>query len=505
MAGLALLVVLMAVSAWLGTGLDRWAQAFDHDRLLVLVGVMTAAGAVYVAASLGAVRWSRSAAAGRGLVWAIVLGGLLIRLPWFFGDPLLEDDHFRYLWDGQVTAIGEDPYALSPTEILAGLDPNATPEPPQGPLWDAARDAQARDTLGRINHPEVRTIYPPVAQLGFAVAQAITPYRVFGLRLLFLVCEVLTVWGLWVALRRLGRPTGWAAVYAWNPLLAWSLIGAAHMDALILPCLAWALASAARGGVIGASGLLAVAAGVKLWPAMLAPLLWRSFWKRPVSAGLGALVFCAVTIVLVVPPIAAIEKPTGGHDAGLLAYSSRWRFNDALFSVFYNHYLEEIGDTDKLQPKVKSASRQAAAVALFGVLGVAMLLPGSVSRDPDDSSAAKRNRQAGLAVSRRWLIATAALFMLSPTQLPWYAVWLAPMLVLTPSVGLMLYAGSLPLYYLWLHPAPPWGLGLETSPWVQNGVVWAVLLLEGLALGLWWAWRRAKAGKASKPPPNASS
>ncbi|MEM9294321.1 MAG: hypothetical protein AAGA57_00830 [Planctomycetota bacterium] len=500
----------MIAAAVLSAGLDRTEPGgVSPDRLEALIGVLAVAGLLFVSAVLLVVRWSQGVeAAGRGRFKLVVLIGVVflgMRLPWLFVPPMLEDDHFRYLWDGRVVLAGEDPYAVAPAEVLRGLNQERL-STREGALWDAAREPGARATLERINHPEVRTIYPPVAELAFAVAQTITPYRPLGLRLLFMACEAVAVWGLWVALRRLGRSPGWVTACAWNPLLAWSLIGSSHMDALILPCLAWALAAAARGGVIGASGLLAVAAGVKLWPAMLAPLLWRSFWKTPVRTAFGALVFTAMTVVFVVPPIAAIDKPTGGEDAGLAAYAERWRFNDALFSLFYDHYEREIGDTDKLQPKVKSASRRAVAVTMFCVLGACLLLPGVWPRPrkaaKGDAMAVRgvesARQRAGLAVSRRWTIATAALFMLSPTQLPWYAVWMAPMLVVTPSVGLWVYAATLPLYYLWLHPDPPWGLTPEASPWVQSGVVWGVLAVEGFVLMAWavWAWMRRERDEA---------
>ncbi len=52
---------------------------------------------------------SKSSGPGKLLLW-IVVAGVLIRLVQFAGEPLLEDDYHRYLWDGAVTAEDGNPY-----------------------------------------------------------------------------------------------------------------------------------------------------------------------------------------------------------------------------------------------------------------------------------------------------------------------------------------------------------------------------------------------------------
>jgi hypothetical protein len=45
-----------------------------------------------------------------------------------------------------------------------------------------------------------------------------------------------------------------------------------------------------------------------------------------------------------------------------------------------------------------------------------------------------------------WVVA--ALFLLSPTQYPWYTIWLTPLLCLYPQRGLVLLTVLMPIYYL---------------------------------------------------------
>ena len=44
----------------------------------------------------------------------IFLSALILRLVSLIGEPLFEDDHFRYMWDGYQTATTNDPYTLAP-------------------------------------------------------------------------------------------------------------------------------------------------------------------------------------------------------------------------------------------------------------------------------------------------------------------------------------------------------------------------------------------------------
>ena len=77
---------------------------------------------------------------------ALVRG--LLRTP----DPLHSDDLWRYLWDGEVQRQGLSPYGVSPAD--PSLDVIAASED-----WQQVRE--------RINHLQIPTVYPPVAQGAF--------------------------------------------------------------------------------------------------------------------------------------------------------------------------------------------------------------------------------------------------------------------------------------------------------------------------------------------------
>jgi hypothetical protein len=96
-----------------------------------------------------------------------------------------------------------------------------------------------------------------------------------------------------------------------------------------------------------------------------------------------------------------------------------------------------------------------------------------------------------MAVGRQFLMAVTLLFILSPTQFPWYYLWLLPFLTLHPHPALILYTALLPLYYLRPLMAAHGHKALfdHGVVWVQHGPVIVWLLLD-------WMVSRGKARAA---------
>jgi hypothetical protein len=119
--------------------------------------------------------------AARAPIWFAVLLTIAVQLPQLFFQPRTSDDAYRYIWDGRVLLAGVDPYPFVPLDsALAGLRAPLFPEG-EPPL---------------INRPGVPTIYPPIAQLCFALVAFFTP-RVagtWGLQIAAAGAVVLTTW-----------------------------------------------------------------------------------------------------------------------------------------------------------------------------------------------------------------------------------------------------------------------------------------------------------------------
>jgi hypothetical protein len=270
--------------------------------------------------------------------------------------------------------------------------------------------------LDRLHFTELRSIYPATAQGAFLLAHWIMPWDVTGLRLVIMGAEIVTLPLMAALLRQAGLPIMRIAIWWCCPLLPLVLTNAAHVDALLPPLLLGAVLCTLRGKGIAVGVLLGLAAGVKLWPVLLAPLLGR--WL-PRSAWLGALVAFGVTTLLVLAPLlATIAAP----DAGLNAYARFWSVNNAPMAWAEAILGEDAGAI--LRP-------------LLGLAGGAIALA-MAWRAPTDARA----------LLRGVLVIAAATFYLSPAQFPWYAVWFLPFAVVLGCRALLLPAVLLSLYYL---------------------------------------------------------
>ncbi|MGB2960463.1 MAG: hypothetical protein WBD30_16385, partial [Bacteroidota bacterium] len=80
---------------------------------------------------------------------AIIFGfAVLFRLTLVPHAPVASDDIYRYLWDGKVAAHGINPFEFAPEDPrLAHLESENLP--------------------AKVSFPEMRTIYPPLAQAVF--------------------------------------------------------------------------------------------------------------------------------------------------------------------------------------------------------------------------------------------------------------------------------------------------------------------------------------------------
>ena len=432
------------------------------DRpILPFIALMMAAALPYFFAVYLAPRcaWTR------GLAWWIFFAGAAMRFLFAASQPILEDDFYRYLWDGALTAHDHNPYSIRPADALAEGDGIPTS------ITELARESGL--VLARVNHPELGTIYPPIAEAIFALAHAISPWRSAGLLVLYYLADCAVFALLLALLRQLNRAPALVLVYWWNPLCVKELYNSLHMDILLLPWLLAGLLLLLRGRPALASGALAIATAVKLWPILLLAPLLATLRKRPHAIATCVSVFAATTTLLLAPM--AATRMLGGS-SGLLAYSARWEMNDALFMIF-PWTLDRFTSLTGHEWTRGELHRGGKAIAACLLLLIVACICRNIAATKAEGTERKRHFAA------LFLMLVAALFLLSPTQFPWYFTWLAPLLVLVPSRGLLLLTFTLPLYYLKFY--------LEARGQVQlfhHGVVWLEYLPVWLLL--LWDWRR---------------
>ncbi|MEL6416377.1 MAG: hypothetical protein AAFQ15_15695, partial [Pseudomonadota bacterium] len=253
----------MIAAALIGLSALSWAFPYDVDLSDAPLGLYI--GLAGLAAGLW--MWlpdklQSFRASKRSLIF-IFLIGLVARGAMFFSTPVLEDDSYRYLWDGAVTAQAIDPYKFAPSDAVAlplfNLDESTSKPGDIAALETLA--AENSDVHERINYPYVATIYPPLTQAAFTIAHWITPFDLMGWRLVLLIVDVLAFVLLVKALQAYGRSASWSALYWWNPIVILQGFGAGHMDLLIVPFLLAALLFAKQSRPTWATLSLAGAVG----------------------------------------------------------------------------------------------------------------------------------------------------------------------------------------------------------------------------------------------------
>jgi alpha-1,6-mannosyltransferase len=390
---------------------------------LLLVAILIAAGTAYALAIPGLVNQSQGAPVilQHRLLVLVLFAGLAARLTLFGSEPILEDDYNRYLWDGAVTASGQNPYAHSPLAVRNGQVPSEL----------AALATQSGDIFQRINHKSLTTIYPPVAQAAFATANAITPWSLMAWRGVLLVCDIGTFLLLIRLLDAVGRPRLWVALYWLNPVVLKEIFNSAHMEGILLPFVLLALLLTVKRRPLWATASLGVAAGVKFWPIILAPLVLRSFWGHPFRLAVGTAILGSLMALWLAPML----LDSVGKTTGLVAYVDRWQTNSALFPVIegsVSTFQDWIGPT-KFAPGL--VARGLIAAILVGLAFALAYRPIHEAHDLVARSAA--------------IVAT--LVLLSPAQFPWYTVWMAPFLAFHAYPAFLLLSALIPIYYTLFH------------------------------------------------------
>jgi hypothetical protein len=365
------------------------------------VGTHLALFGLAFAAYLAALASSRGLSR-RALV-ACLGAALVWRLALVTAPPLLSDDINRYVWEGRIQLHGGNPYTWG--------------DRPESDRWLPLRDELYRG----VGHKGYTAVYPPLFQLASravaAVHDSVTAMKVF-----LLACELATLAVLALVLRRRRQPLERLLVLAWSPLALVEIAGSGHNDAFGMLWMVLALlALEADRPLLSA---LAASAGFmsKLLPGLVAAAWARRYRAWHVLAG------SALAAALVLVYLDAEAKKT--MLLSLSKYARFWRFNETLFA-----------------PLAAVLGSHTAAVRAGAVLSLALAL----------ALAWRRVEPAAAATA-----VVAAYLLLTPNVLPWYALWLLPLLVLRDEPAALLFTGTVSLAYMVypaFHSGEPWTLG----------------------------------------------
>lgn len=311
---------------------------------------------------------------------------ILFRLTLLPHGPVATDDIYRYVWDGKVAAAGINPFQYAPSNpILASL--------------------HSSDLPAKINFPEMRTIYPPLAQGVFLCSHLLFGESVSGLKFLLILCDLGTILLLLKLLARFDMNPETVVVYAWSPLPIMYFALDGHIDALGIPFVLLFLnflyaSRKARAAIsLGLGGL------AKLYPLFLLPLLIGKDFKKFEWAWLPGIPL----FILAAGYLFYWNQSSGGMFESLAVFNSSFAFNGLFFSVM-GGILNSNGAAH-----IASAAAFAACLVLIFFM--------------------KRSEL------EKVFLTFFCFALLSPVVHPWYLSWLAALLVLRWSASVFLLLG----------------------------------------------------------------
>lgn len=364
-------------------GLLAWASRSETGPGLILFAwLVTLAFLIYGLAYRSADRLA-SVTAGTVLLWAMVF-----RLQGFWGQPLFEDDFYRYLWDGYRFATDGTPYGRAPEAYFNDLGVPAT----------------FRSILSQINHPDIPTLYGPTFEYVFLIAHWIAPGQLWPLKLLLIGADLLLV----VGLLHLAGPKN-TLLYAWNPLVIKEIAFTAHPDGLIPLLLIGAWCLGRHGQRAGAGMLLALAVTAKASAWLLVPFLLLGLGATGVTG------FARCYLLLYVP----FWLQGAADTAGLQTFARDFEFNSALYAL----------------ASLWLTPNWARILLAFFLLGGAAGYWFAYLRHSATHELPRGD----------WLFGS--LLLVSPVINPWYLLWLLPFASVYPSLSAWVASAAVLLSY----------------------------------------------------------
>ena len=427
---------------------------------------------------------------------ALVLGAAaVLRIALAAGRPVFSDDVYRYVWDGRAVAEGRDPYAFPPAaEELARFR-------------DGAYDG--------INNKELRTIYPPLAELAFGAIAAVSPtVRAFQIAM---ALADLGVVALLLAIARHregkgGRPFAAAGLaYGLSPVACIEAAMSAHLEPLaVLPVVgAVALIAACTSPRIPAALRIGAAAGLAVGSAVkLLPLLFLAPFARRLRAP-------AIAVPVAVAAIyAAFWSPDLGAVRTLDAFARRWEGNAGGFALIEGAARTAIGAAagakspdEMVHVRVLDAPARALQGTFFSLHkdgGFDPARPGAFALSDLSRAVARGIALAALAAVIAWTVLrrlellaallwiAGAFVLLTPVMHPWYLLWILPWAACRGATPWLAFGAALPLSYLPLDGW--WARGVWDAP------AWIACAEYGvLAIATVW-WLTAKAYGSRNSP-----
>jgi len=379
-------------------------------------------------------------ASSRGILIFVFLAAVFFRVCLIPSTPALSSDIYRYVWEGRVQMQGKNPY----------LYPPASKE--LAPLKD-------KTIFPLINRKSHTTVYPAGAQLFFLIAHALTGDSLYALKGLLVLFDILTMLLLMGLMRNYGLEEIRFFIYAWNPLVIYEIAQSGHLEGLVvlLVVLAFYLHTIDRKTL--AVLTIALASGMKLYPALLFPAIVNRGERLK-----AVLTFSVCFSIMYLPYCWTAKKRVLG-------------FLPIYFGKSYESF--NLGLKHFLMLTFPGLGYLFLTKLFFGIILVVALVFFLKQKGKEE------------AVKYGYMM-TGLLLILMPASLhPWYVLWLLPFLPFHPAAAWVYFSGAVTLSYL--KYASPTGILPSWIPYLEYIPLFSLLLVDYFwkqrACEDWFPWR----------------
>ncbi len=215
---------------------------------------------------------------------------ILPRLVLLLSLPALSDDYYRFIWDGNLTVSGQNPYQYLPSELpFLGDRSQLSP-------------SNQLSVLHFMNSPNYYSVYPPLLQMLFAIGSFFGKnhilVNIIVLRIIIIIADLGSIYLINKLLSYYKRPKNQALIYAVNPLIIAEFTGNLHFEAVMIFFFLlslWLLLNIenTKSNLYFSALFLACSVLIKLIPLLFLPLIIKYLgWQK-------GIIYSAITGLIV--------------------------------------------------------------------------------------------------------------------------------------------------------------------------------------------------------------
>ncbi|MCK0157379.1 mannosyltransferase [Cellulophaga sp. F20128] len=351
----------------------------------------------------------------------LLAAGILFRVVFLFTEPMLSQDFYRFIWDGELLAQGINPYLYTPDYIMQ-----------EGKII-IENAAQLYGGMGEISAKNYSN-YPPLNQLIFGLAALFSGKSMFGgiltMKLFILAADIGILYFGKKLLVKLNKSSHLIFWYFLNPLIIIELSGNLHFEGVMLFFFIWAMYLITEKKWRLSAPIFAFSIAVKLVPLLFLPLFLRHFGLKKTI--LFYVLVGATLVVIFLPFISKEFILNYSQTIGL--WFSNFEFNSSFYNIVKK--LAELNGSKNWET-IKAFGK----ISPYITIGVVLIF----------SFLTKNKKITGLFTSMLWVLCI--YYFISTTVHPWYVIFVVLLSVFTKFRFAIVWSSAVFLSY-WAYANP---------------------------------------------------